>query len=37
VLFEYPEHHVTLADPEGNEFCVALRMAQSPASQSPER
>ncbi|GAB3648099.1 VOC family protein [Glycomyces tarimensis] len=23
VLSEYPRHHVTMADPEGNEFCVA--------------
>ena len=37
VLFEYPDHHVTMADPEGNEFCVALQKAQPPESQSPER
>jgi Glyoxalase-like domain len=23
VLHRFPEHHVTMADPEGNEFCVA--------------
>lgn len=23
VLAEYPRHHVVLADPEGNEFCIA--------------
>jgi hypothetical protein len=36
VLYEYPDHHVTMADPEGNEFCVAQQLAQSP-SPSPER
>jgi hypothetical protein len=38
VLYEYPDHHVTMADPEGNEFCVAQQLAQSPSpSPSPER
>jgi Glyoxalase-like domain len=38
VLYEFPDHHVTMADPEGNEFCVALQPAQSPSpSSSPDR
>jgi hypothetical protein len=38
VLHEYPDHHVTMADPEGNEFCVAQQSAQPPSpSSSPER
>ncbi|WP_439679473.1 VOC family protein [Embleya sp. MST-111070] len=32
VLAEYAGHHVTMADPEGNEFCVAMGPAPVPAA-----
>jgi hypothetical protein len=30
VLAEFDGHHVVMADPEGNEFCVAVSSGQSP-------
>ncbi|MEV7658269.1 VOC family protein [Streptomyces anulatus] len=32
MLAEVDEHHVVMADPEGNEFCVAADGAPAPAA-----